>query len=335
MRLTPSPVGKAQLTHMRDAVFFEGPETPRKLSRFWVLLLLAAVIAAAGVVADSTATVIGAMIVAPLMTPIQGLMLATVLGDRTNTWRSLGLVVTAAAAVVAIAYVIALLVPDVVVSATNSQVAGRVNPTLLDLVGALATGAVASIALVRRDISDTLPGVAIAISLVPPLSVVGISLEAGAGGQSFGALLLFLTNVTAILAVGFVVMALYGVRTAGGREHAPRSRRAPLVITLMLVLVAAPLTSTSVLVIEQRAREDHVVRASSEWADARGWEVIGVTSREGTTVVRMTGPLPIPDASGLREAIEETGTDVSDVRAEFFPSERVALGDPAPDHARE
>jgi len=67
---------------MREAVFFDGPEANRRYSRFWLLLILAAVIASAGVVADSTATVIGAMIVAPLMTPILGTMLATVLGDH-------------------------------------------------------------------------------------------------------------------------------------------------------------------------------------------------------------------------------------------------------------
>jgi hypothetical protein len=56
---------------MRDQLLFDGAGAGRKLSRFWVLLVLAAVIASAGIVADSTATVIGAMIVAPLMTPIR------------------------------------------------------------------------------------------------------------------------------------------------------------------------------------------------------------------------------------------------------------------------
>jgi hypothetical protein len=58
--------------HIRDAVFFEGPEVRQRSSRFWILITLASIIAAAGVAADSTATVIGAMIVAPLMTPILG-----------------------------------------------------------------------------------------------------------------------------------------------------------------------------------------------------------------------------------------------------------------------
>ena len=63
------------ITRMRDQLFFDGPERNRRLSRFWLLLPLAAVIASAGVVSDSTATVIGAMIVAPLMTPILGIVL--------------------------------------------------------------------------------------------------------------------------------------------------------------------------------------------------------------------------------------------------------------------
>ena len=77
------------LVRMRSELFAEGPDAGRKLSRYWLLLPLSAVIAAAGVVSDSTATVIGAMIVAPLMTPILGIVLAVVLGDaRTCAVRS-------------------------------------------------------------------------------------------------------------------------------------------------------------------------------------------------------------------------------------------------------
>jgi uncharacterized hydrophobic protein (TIGR00271 family) len=323
-------VDAEQLAHMRDAVFFEGAEAPRKLSRFWILLLLAAVIAGTGVVADSTATVIGAMIVAPLMIPIQGTMLASVLGDRSNLIRSVTLVVAAAATAVATGFLIALLVPNDVVAATNSQVAARVNPTLLDLIAALATGAVGSIALVRRDIADTLPGVAIAISLVPPLTVVGITLEGGAPSQSWGALVLFLTNVTSILVVGSIVMAVYKVRAVSARPSdgaVDSRRRSPLVIAALLVLVAVPLTTSSVLLVQQRSRESDVLTASREWAREHGWEVIGITTLEGKTVVRLAGPLPRPDAASLRDAIAARGVDVADVRAEFVPTERVDFAD--------
>ena len=205
---------------MRDSVFFEGPDASQRISRFWILLILAAIIAAAGVVADSTATVIGAMIVAPLMTPILGTMLSVVLADRTNLVRSILLVAAGAATAIAIGWLIGLLVTTDVVAATNSQVAGRVHPRLIDLLAAFATGVVGSIALVRRDIADTLPGVAIAISLVPPLSVVGLTLESGEPREAFGALLLFATNVTAILLSGIIVMSLYKVRAPAPAEGA-------------------------------------------------------------------------------------------------------------------
>src|SRR5271154_184371 len=204
-----SGLTEVDIKRMRDQLFFEGPERNRRLSRYWLLLPLSAVIASAGVVSDSTATVIGAMIVAPLMTPILGIVLAVVLTDAENLRRSVLLVILGAAAVVGLAWIMGLFVPYPVVAATNSQVAARVTPRIIDLVAALATGAVGAVALARSDISDTLPGVAIAISLVPPLAVVGLTLESGAPHQALGALLLFTTNVAAILASGIVVMALY------------------------------------------------------------------------------------------------------------------------------
>ena len=70
-----SGLAQADIERMRDQLFFEGPERGRRLSRYWLLLPLSAVIASAGVVSDPTATVIGAMIVAPLMTPILGIVL--------------------------------------------------------------------------------------------------------------------------------------------------------------------------------------------------------------------------------------------------------------------
>jgi hypothetical protein len=90
------------IQRMRDAVFFEGPEVRQRLSRFWILIVLASIIAAAGIAADSTATVIGAMIVAPLMIPILGTMLSVVLADRSNLIRSLLLLACGAITAIAI-----------------------------------------------------------------------------------------------------------------------------------------------------------------------------------------------------------------------------------------
>src|SRR5271165_3203978 len=238
-----SGLTNADIARMRDQLFFEGPERNRRLSRYWLLLPLAAVIASAGVVSESTATVIGAMIVAPLMTPILGIVLAVMLADGPNLRLCLLLLVAGAVAVVGIGWLMGLFVPYPVVAATNSQVAARVTPRIVDLAAALATGAVGSVALARSDISDTLPGVAIAISLVPPLAVAGLTLESGDPHQSLGSLLLFMTNVIAILGSGIVVMALYRVRRTSG-STAPTSLRqtVPFVlIGLLVVTVVVPL----------------------------------------------------------------------------------------------
>ena len=261
-------VTTSDIERMRDAVFFEGPEASRKFSRFWILLALASVIASAGVVADSTATVIGAMIVAPLMIPILGTMLGVVLGDRANLIRSILLVIAGAALAIAIGYAVGLLVTLDVVAATNSQVAGRVNPRLIDLLAALATGAVGSVALIRSDISDTLPGVAIAISLVPPLAVVGLCAESGAYSEAAGALLLFGTNVAAILATGLVVMAIYRVHrlvtpASTPERRAVNRRNAALVIVAFVILIGVPLTSSTIRIGRDTADEARIRSAAN------------------------------------------------------------------------
>jgi uncharacterized hydrophobic protein (TIGR00271 family) len=272
------------------------------------------------VVSDSTATVIGAMIVAPLMTPILGIVLAVVLGDAPNLRRCLLLVVLGAAAVIGVAWLGGFFVSYPIVAATNGQVAARVTPGLVDLIAALATGAVGSVALARSDISDTLPGVAIAISLVPPLAVVGLTLESGAPHQALGALLLFTTNVAAILASGIVVMALY--RTLRVRAVAPAFHRrgAIAVITVFLLVVIVPLTISQNRIDRTTAREVDVTAVASHWADTAGWDVLGVKARGNRIFVDATGPNPAPDLHALRNDLDSAGLAGVNVMVNLIPS---------------
>ena len=325
-------IATQDLDHMRNAVFFEGPDIRQRLSRFWILLVLAAIIASAGVVADSTATVIGAMIVAPLMIPIQGTMLAVVIGSRPNLLRCLGLVVAGAGAAIAIGWLVGLLVVYDVTAQTNGQVASRVSPGLIDLLAALATGVVGSVALVRRDISDTVPGVAIAISLVPPLTVAGLTLEAGELAQSAGALLLFVTNVAAILGTGTAVMALYGVYrmvppASTTQRRTVNRRNAVMVIVGMIVIVGVPLTTTSVRIARETGREVEVRRVGQRWADEHGWELVDVVTRQGKVIARFEGPPPLPETNSLRQGLIARGVGPHEVRADLLPRATIDLAD--------
>ena len=317
-----------QLQHMRDQVFFEGPDRRRRLSRFWLLLTFATIIATAGVVGDSTATVIGAMIVAPLMTPILGLVLAIVLGSRPNLIRCGLLTLGGSAAVVSISWVLGHAWSYPINAATSSQVALRVAPRLVDLLAALGSGAVGSIALARPDISDTLPGVAIAISLVPPLAVVGLTAESGAYEQSGQALLLFAANVVAILASGVVVMAIYRARqlaSPGGATGVLHRSYSALVIAALLVLVAVPLGTQGIRV----ARQTNLATQASAVADQRaahsGWLVQQVTVQNDKLFIQATGPLPEPSLSALRSALDATGLSATEAAVELIPGHVVIL----------
>jgi uncharacterized hydrophobic protein (TIGR00271 family) len=324
-------VTAADLARMRGRLFFDGDEATRKLSGFWVLLVLAAVIASAGVVSDSVATVIGAMIVAPLMTPILGTVLSVVTGDLVNLARSLGLVIAGAVTVVGISWLFGKIVAGPIVADTNSQVAGRVHPQLIDLIAALATGAVGSFALVRSDISETVPGVAIAISLVPPLAVVGLTLESGAGRQSLGALLLFLTNVGAILLSGLGVMVLYRGFAVSGRKSGRkgwrvRRRFAVGVVVTFVLLLATPLAVATYGVIQDTRERAELEPVASRWAQEADWHVVSVTSDDQGTKVIVTGEPPAPDLQALRQALAETGHADLHVTVVFVPSQRVEIG---------
>ena len=313
--------------YMREAVFFDGASVRAQYTRFWLLLILASAIASAGVVTDSTATVIGAMIVAPLMRPIQGTMLATVLGDRRNLRVSLVTMIAGAAGAVAVGFGVGLFIVQPVVAATNSQVAARVSPGLVDLFAALATGIVGSIALLRSDISDTLPGVAIAISLVPPLCVVGLTLESGAPGQAVGALLLFVTNVAAILGSGALVMAVYGfsrlrIELAEDKEAARRQRaRAYVTTAAVVVLVAVPLAWSTAHAIESRSRLAKIQDYVDQVTEGTKWSLVSITPQENDTFhVIVKGEPPLPDVGKIYDRLRAAGLNPDKVSVEFVPT---------------
>ena len=309
-------VSSADIARMSNSLYiFAGSEGERRASKFWVLLILSGVIASAGVLLDSTATVIGAMIVAPLMTPILGTGFALVLADRPNVLRNGGLVLAGALAVIAIGFIMGLGDPLPVVADTNGQVASRVSPGIIDLIAALATGIVGAFAVVRSDVSDTLPGVAIAISLVPPLVVVGLTLESGATDEAFGALLLFLTNVAAIIATSTALLLIYPVRAAAAAagQHVGQLRgRTLFAVGATVVVIAIPLLFGTLTVIADNLVVRQAQPVVDDWADEAGWFVSDVSYAQGQLRLVVVGTPPTPTEASLRSALDEAGlTDVS------------------------
>jgi uncharacterized hydrophobic protein (TIGR00271 family) len=314
-------IATTDIPRMADAVLLSyGKNSPAKYSAFWVLLTLAGVIATAGVVSDSTATVIGAMIVAPLMTPILGTAFALVLADRNRMIRSLLVVIGGALIVIAIGFAMGLLDPVNSYMEGNTQISSRVNPKLLDLVAALATGTVGAFALVRPDISDTLPGVAIAISLVPPLAVVGLTAKAGQYDESVGALVLFLTNVTAIIFTATIVLLLYQVRdvaTEAGYKIGQLKGTTLAMVVATVLIVAVPLTYSTARLARDTTVQYSAAPLVTDWAQQAGWAVVQYSVHNQVMTVVALGPPPQLSPEDLRTQLDDAGYGDIDLSLEL------------------
>ena len=216
---------------------------------FYSLLALSALIASFGLLSDNAVTIVGAMIVAPLMNPITTLAYSTISESKGLAKRAIFTLITGVIWVILIAFLGTELVGTKVVS---EQILSRVTPNLLDLGVAIASGSAASLAYSRRSISTALPGVAIAVALVPPLCVVGIGLALGESaildigtyfsrqGQPLnipgGAFLLFLTNLVGIIFSAGLVFIIQGYGSL-------RNSLVRLALTLaVLVLLSLPLS---------------------------------------------------------------------------------------------
>lgn len=272
-----------------------------KRSAFWLMLVLSSVIAAAGVCSDSTATVIGAMIVAPLSTPILAVGLATVTG-RGHLLRSsvfhlvLGIVV-----VIAVGFLFAQVLPNPTSVLDNSQVRGRTSPTLMDLLAALATGLVGAIAITRRDVGDVLPGVAIAISLVPPLAVTGVCLGSGEPALGLGALVLFASNVVAMIITATVVLVVAGYRPSTAHRDR-RHRGAYVLLGVTLCVVAVPMVVNSLTTLWAA----QITTATENWLrESPRNDVTSVTWQGHVATIAVFGPEVLPPLEDLRKSVAD------------------------------
>jgi len=214
--------------------------------------------------ANSTAVVIGAMLVAPLMGPIFGIALALSTGDR----HLLKTAVFAELVGITLAVVLPALVgliplrPDF-----GSEILARTQPTIYDVLVALASGLAGAYALVDEKISPALPGVAIATALVPPLAACGLNLAAGNWMLAWGAFLLFLINFIAIeFAAATIFMALgvveFSYGSNGSLMKAVTKRLGISFIILLLVTVFV--TQTLINIIGDRKLDNRIREVLTE-----------------------------------------------------------------------
>lgn len=295
-----------ELTDVESGLLVHARSRAATITRFFVLLLLSSVIAAGGVAGDSTAAIIGAMIMTPLATPLYGVALAGVLGSRRHLGRAVLLLVTGMAISVAIGALMALLSFERIPLDSNPQVIGRTAPTILDLVIAIAAGLAGAFALVRRDVTNILAGVAIAITLVPVLEVVGIAIGSGRSDLAWGALLLFLTNAAAIMLGGVVVFTAAGYERERREGPTAESRATRLVAAGLILALLVPLTLTSVKSYRYLSWTRATDSAVQQWVAGTAWRVADTYQTGDEIVAVVIGPGTPPPVARLRALVRRS-----------------------------
>jgi uncharacterized hydrophobic protein (TIGR00271 family) len=244
---------------------------------FQVMMALSSGLASLGLLEDSTAVVIGAMLVAPLMGPLIGAGLALAQGNLALYRRSILVALLGLLLGFSVSLLMGLLNPGF---EPSLEVEARGNPDILDLGVAILSGFVAAYALGRPGVANTLAGVAIAAALVPPLCVVGIGLTNDQPMVAANSAVLLLTNLVAIILSVAGAFILLGVRPASSAGSVSVwARRATMVMFMIAIVLLLPLVSN---VVEQKRRGQ-------------------------------VKPLTYPVAAHVQEAVEEYLASVPDV----------------------
>jgi uncharacterized hydrophobic protein (TIGR00271 family) len=228
-------------------------KTESKLDIAYLALILSScAIATLGLLSNSAAVIIGAMIIAPLMLPIRGLAFAALEGEVLLFRRALVSIIVGTALSIGISWFLGYLtgIPEF-----GSEVLSRSKPNLLDLGIAVAAGAISGYAKIQPKISGSLAGTAIAVALMPPICVVGLGLSQGNWVLSWGATLLYLTNLLGITLSCMVIFLLAGYAAY------PRAKAALLWGIFFTVILLIPLGLNFITLVKQAQLETSLKRA--------------------------------------------------------------------------
>nr|MBN1228700.1 amino acid permease [Anaerolineae bacterium] len=282
---------------------------------YFILIAASALIAALGLLLNSPAVIIGAMLVAPLMSPIVAAGMGIVTGDIQTLRRALVAMLQGVLIAIFLAILVTAISP---VAMATPEVLARTRPNLLDLLVALVSGAAGAYAIANEDVSEALPGVAIAAALMPPVATIGIGIALGNIGVALGSTLLFVTNLVAIIFASAVIFLLLGIRPRRNLESQRRLQQGLVVSLLLLTLLSIPLGS----VLIQSSRQSQLESLARELVEQEieqweGIESTDITINVATQAVTVEGTIyssdgaPMPDIAALEgNLVSELNRDV-------------------------
>jgi uncharacterized hydrophobic protein (TIGR00271 family) len=259
---------------------------------YFVLVVLSSMIATLGLLTNSAAVIIGAMLVAPLMSPIIGLGLGSLIGDEKLLKDAASAIIRGAIIAVIISVLLTWLnasLPFITLHDLPVEVISRTRPSPIDLLIALAGGLAAAFALAQPSLSAALPGVAIATALMPPLGTIGIGVAMGRWDVAGGALLLFVTNAVTIAFASMLVFWALGF--SPGRKdgkRVPRSLTISAIVTLVMLL---PLSFLSFSFFQEASQTRHINTVVAEEVANRGATLTDLemeTNDDGVLLLEIT-----------------------------------------------
>ena len=272
----------------REELYARAQDLAPANSTFFAFLLLSTIIATTGLLLDSAATIIGAMVVAPLMGPAVSASVGTILDDPGMTRRGIKLQVLGLVAAIATAAVMGwllqqtVLIPPGLDIRTIPQVAERTSPNFLSLFLALGSGIAGSLSIMRGS-GSTLVGVAIAVALVPPAATSGLGIAFGLPGVAIAGAVLVVVNLLAINVSALTLFWVAGFKPldAGAFEGVRASIVSRIVVIavaialLSIVLGAVTWTTFQTQAFEQQTRSE--LQQQFDEADIEGVELVSVT----------------------------------------------------------
>jgi len=181
---------------------------------FYLFAILGILMAALGLVLDAPEVIIGGMLIAPVLYPLLSLSLSIVLSDFSLMYRSIRTLLITFAVSIVISFSLAVFLNVVLADfSLGVQVAARAKPSLMFFLVAFISGLAATYSLVHASLNEMLPGVAISVSLVPPLAVVGIALGSGSPEIAAKSFMLFLLNVVGIALASMITFTLIDIHS--------------------------------------------------------------------------------------------------------------------------
>lgn len=283
--------GEHVLTQTRKAIVLDELIDSASLGvDFFVLITLSSIIATFGLVIDSPAVIIGAMLVAPLMTPILGISLASITGFKGFFKRSLNAVLAGVGTALILSALLALLtyrLPYGEMPVFSREIFARTKPSLFDLGIALAGGTASAYALAHPRLSAALPGVAISTALMPPICTIGVGIAFLNPSIMLGAALLFATNLVAIAFAGMLTFALMGFRPHlfADDTNISRSLRVSTMLVLSISITLAFLAWNSIKdTRDYKIASSTILETASQFTDVRLVD-LSITAENGTKII--------------------------------------------------